>query len=99
MMQVNTGRLVSGEEMERIRRRDAELAATFTEVPQALSRAAAKKLAGAQAAMVALHSGGKLSRWAAHERAKASTAKRRAAAKRRKKRATEKATRKAQRRS
>lgn len=96
-MNTGTGHLVSGEEMERIRKQDAALAAHFTPVPERLSKAAIRKLAGAQAAMVALHSGGKLSRWAAHERTKTAKAKRRAAAKRKTRRAMEKATRRAQR--
>lgn len=76
---------------ERVERCRAELAANE---PQRLSKAAKRKLAGKDEATVSLHSGGKLSRWAAHERAKAAKAKRKSRARR----AAEKATRKAQRR-
>lgn len=96
-MDTSTGHLVTPEELERIRELDAAAATGYTRLPQRLARAAAKKLAGLQAATVALHSGGKLSRWAAHERAKAAKAARRAAAKRKARRAIEKATRRAQR--
>jgi hypothetical protein len=96
-MDTRTGHLMSGEAMERLRTLDKELAAGYTEVPKRLSRAARRKLAGRDEATVSLTSGGKLSRWAAHERAKAAKAKRRAAAKRKTRRKMAKATRRAQR--
>lgn len=96
-MDTSTGHLISGEERERLQKLGADLSG-YTEVPQRLSGAALKKLAGAQAAVVALHSGGKLSRWAAHERAKAAKSARRTKAKKQARRKAEKATRRAQRR-
>lgn len=96
-MDTRTGHLVSGEEMERIRKRDAEIAAAYTEVPARLSNAARRKLAGTAAAMVSLHSGGKLSKWAAHERAKSAKAARRKKALRASRRRMQKASRKANR--
>lgn len=92
-MDTSTGHLVSPEAMERMRKLNAELSAGYTEVPQRLSKAARRKLAGADDAMVSLGSGGKLSRWAAHERAKKAKAKARSKSRRK----MEKATRRGQR--
>lgn len=92
-MNSGTGHLMSPEAMERLRSLNAELAGGYTEVPERLSRAAKRTLAGRDEAHISLKSGGKLSRWAAHERAKKAKAKRRA----RSRRAIEKKTRQAQR--
>lgn len=96
-MNTGTGHLISAEAMERLRKADAAAAASYTEVPRRLSRAARMKLAGVEAAMVSLTSGGRLSQWAAQERAKAAKARKRTAAKKRSRRQMAKASRKANR--
>ena len=67
-MDTESGHLVTSEMLEEILKKDSEKAKKYTPVPKSLEEAAKKKLAGKNEAMVSLTSGGKLSRWAAHDR-------------------------------
>lgn len=77
-MDVNTGHLVSGvgyqnlyqHLMNDVPEHLQAIIDGYKQVPKELERAAELKLAGCDEAMVSLTSGGKLSRWAAQERAK-----------------------------
>lgn len=62
-MNVDTGHLIA-------LKLGQEVPEGYTEVPEYLQSAAAKKLAGKPEAMVSLNSGGKLSSWAREQRKK-----------------------------
>jgi hypothetical protein len=64
-MDTSTNHLVSP---ERFQHMDPAAARSYTPVPKHLRPAAMRKLAGRREAHVALHSGGKLSVWAAEQR-------------------------------
>ena len=64
-MNTDTGELISAEKFARLAEEEKK---KFTPVPERLSRAARRKLAGKDQAMASLTSGGKLSRWAAKKR-------------------------------
>ena len=67
-MDTETGHLVTSEMLDAILKKDPKKAEKYTPVPEQLEGAAKKKLAGKNEAMVSLTSGGKLSKWAAHDR-------------------------------
>ena len=76
-MDVNTGHLITADERNRLISASREnevrlkdILDSYAPVPDALQKAVELKLAGKEEAMVSLTSGGKLSRWAAQERAK-----------------------------
>ncbi len=69
-MDVDSGRLITGKMLEELKKSDPEEAKRFIGVPGELNRAAKRKLAGKDEAMVSLTSGGKLSRWASKQRKK-----------------------------
>jgi ABC-type enterochelin transport system substrate-binding protein len=67
-MDPNIGHLVSGEKLREFLEKEPEKKERYKPIPEHLERAAQKKLAGKEEAMVSLTSGGKLSQWAAQER-------------------------------
>jgi len=67
-MDTSTGRLVSPEKAEELRKMMEDFDKQFTQVPKSLERAAKKKLGKNDEAMVSLTSGGKLSNWSKRQR-------------------------------
>ena len=67
-MDPDIGHLVSEKKLLEILEKEPEKKERYKPIPEHLERAAQKKLAGKEEAMVSLTSGGKLSSWAAQER-------------------------------